>query len=94
MGRTNGHGSERSEDKVLRQNGTYQLAGDKAQRLCSMERKQEPVGEIPDKQGPESSPKEKVRCFPSDSPWGFIRGSNSVHTSRVPKKFVFIVTSA
>ena len=30
----------------------------------------------------------------SDSPWGFIRGRSSVHISLVPKKFVFIVTSA
>jgi hypothetical protein len=30
----------------------------------------------------------------ADSPWGFIRGSSSLQTSRVPKKFVFIVTSA
>lgn len=30
----------------------------------------------------------------SDSPCGFIRGRSSVHTSLVPKKFVFIVTSA
>ena len=29
----------------------------------------------------------------ADSPWGFIRGSISLQTSRVPKKFVFIVTS-
>ena len=30
----------------------------------------------------------------SDSPWGFIRGRSSVHTTLVPKKFVFRVTSA
>lgn len=41
MGRTNGHGSGRSEDKVLRQNGTYQLAGDKAQRSVHMQHGEE-----------------------------------------------------
>lgn len=30
----------------------------------------------------------------SDSPWGFIRGSSSMQTARVPKKFVFIAASA
>ena len=30
----------------------------------------------------------------SDSPWGFIRGRSSAHTTLEPKKFVFIVTSA
>ena len=30
----------------------------------------------------------------ADSPWGFIRGRSSVHISRVPKKFVFMVISA
>jgi hypothetical protein len=31
---------------------------------------------------------------PPDLPWGFIRGSSSVQIFRVPKKLVFIVTSA
>lgn len=46
------------------------------------------------RQGQDMRSQEGRARSPPHSPWGFTRGSSSVQTSWVPKKFVFIVTSA